>query len=82
MNRHSTGRRGRSADRAAASRYMRLRTAGVPSMLTPRAAWYLSGGVMGRQDQDARATVPTASVAKHVPDCERFLPDYQEEYAA
>lgn len=84
MNRHTTGRRGKTADREAAARYSALLTADVPRTLSPREAWYLSGGVMGRPDgyQPDRPGIPLAQVAKRVPDCLHFLPDLQQHLAA
>lgn len=77
MNRYSTGRRGKTADREAAARYTALLTADLPRTLSPRQAWYLSGGVMGRTDgnEPDRPGIPLAAVAKRVPDCLHFVPD-------
>lgn len=62
---------------AAAKRFTNLRAAGVPRVLSPHLAWFLSGGLVGKfQEFDSR--IPMAKVAIIV-DCEHFLPDYQEE---
>jgi len=67
---------------AAMNRNARLRAAGVPAILSPREAWFLSGGVIGRPDgyQPDRPAFPTARIAKEVPDCEHFLADYLAEF--
>lgn len=79
-----TAKYGRSnKNTAAAERFARLRDAGVPALISPREAWFLSGGIIGRRDgyQPDRPGVPLARIAKMVPDCETFLPDYRAAVA-
>lgn len=59
----------------AAGRYSRLRAAGVPALLSPRAAWFLSGGVV---HVPFGGQINLSTLVVRVPDCEHFLPDYQE----
>lgn len=74
---------------AATARFVRLRAEGVPRVLTPMQAWYLSGGVCGVKGGYAAATsadealgVPLARIVRDVPDCETFLPDFREHFPA
>lgn len=64
--------------RDAAARYAALRAHGVPMTLSPRDAWYLSGGVIGRQHDTTGERVPLARIARDVADCLAFLEDYEE----
>lgn len=63
----------------AMNRLTALRAAGVPLVIPSGDAWYLSGGVAG--ERDGTGTVPLATIARDVPDCLAFLPDYLEHVA-
>lgn len=68
--------RSQKQSRALAGVFARLRTAGVPLNLTAHEAYYLSGGIVGRED-DHRGVVNLSTLVERAPDAEAFLPDWE-----